>query len=71
MSKMSKNILEFLKIDGICQKLTVKTQQYGQNLTKNGTNLTKNYTEIFDFIPKLVGFQPFDSYQKCTEIFNF
>ena len=71
MSKMSKNILEFLKIDGICQKLTVKTQQYGQNLTKNGTNLTKNYTEIFYFLPKLVVFWPCNSYQQCTKIFDF
>ena len=56
-----KNRWYLSKIDG----------QNGQNLTKNGTNLTKNYTEIFNFLPKLVTFRPFDSYQKCTKIFDF
>ena len=43
------------------------TVQQDDVVTKMVEN-PKNYTKIFDFLPKMADFWPFDMYQKCTEM---
>ena len=60
MSKFMK-FLKFLAFPG----------HSGTFWSKMTQKMVKKYTKIFDFLPKMADFWPFDSYQKGTELFVF
>ena len=64
------NVPEMLKFSKFLKLLTflVHSGTFQFEMTQK---MVKNYTKIFDFLPKMADFWPFDSYQKCTKLLVF